>query len=195
MPKTGRNLAMGEHFWRDPAPKQPADQCRDIEDAPRKSVGGFTVHNAEGWRVFFAFLINWVAPIPITGLFGKFSGTLLLLFYIGNSVVYLAMNEGQDIGKQIMGIRLTYVTQRYDEFYAHWCEVTPQRAAVRLVCHCTIDLMLFPYAVLIRPWLRYDHRTYADSITKCTVVRDRRLVVESIEEMKEARRKAERPWN
>ena len=129
-----------------------------------------------------------MAPLFLGIVLGSAGGDLAILYIVGNSAIYQGMGgRGQSLGKQIVGIRLCYVSSKYDDWASYYCEVTVIRSCVRFVCH-VFDILFFPYALLLRPLARADRRTLADSITRCKLVRDRRIHVFSISEMREERR-------
>jgi hypothetical protein len=69
----------------------------------------------------------------------KHGGDVWLLFTFCNSGLYQGYTKGQSLGKPLMGIRLCYVTQKYYEPFAYYCELTAARSCARWPCLSTWD--------------------------------------------------------
>src|SRR5664279_1817770 len=136
----------------------------DWSGATNEPAGGFTVHYSGNGRRYGAGIVDWVVP---------------WLF-----LIWLHLSAGLG-GNLIFGIRLVYVSQRYDEVYAYFRYPSFTRLTVRYFCHF-LDLIFF-WGILLRPFFNVERRSWADSCVKTSVIQDHRVQLWDVNDMHDDR--------
>src|SRR5664279_1038261 len=160
----------------------------DWSGATNEPAGGFTVHYSGNGRRYGAGIVDWVVPwlfLIWLHLSAGLGGNLILVIWFINSVIIQSATGGQSIGKMIFGIRLVYVSQRYDEVYAYFCYPSFTRLTVRYFCHF-LDLIFF-WGILLRPFFNVERRSWADSCVKTSVIQDHRVQLWDVNDMHDDR--------